>query len=390
MSKVVYLIDRSRVETREACPRKRFLNYDYAGTGLEPEEQALPLLSGIAMHTAFARLLAGQDLEQVLTDILRDYRKEIEERGLQNLDVTEDIIQQQSALLEGMLRLWARVRMPAILRDYEVISIEQAWRWELAPGLFQSFRFDVLLRRRDDGVIFIMDFKTVKYPSEVWFEKFEHNLQTCLYLQAVKERMAQLTGNADDILGGILYEGLVKGAFKKDTAQKSPWYGQRLQQSPYTLAYKLDGDQGVCVYQSDYTSKKGYRKVKTFEEMPMKNWVDHLFYNEQATVNELFIVVPDICPPAYELERVKAQVIREELQYHKQLDTYREMDPTGRFADDYLDLFAPLRTNQCYQYGADHKCPFLTVCFNRGATPLEDGGFIPRKPHHDTDLTMVA
>ena len=391
---MIHLIDRSRVDTREACPRKRFLNYDYPvngqPTGLQPEKPSLPLISGIAIHAAHARLLLGEPLEEVLTSTLGQYREELTTHGLAGLDVTQDVVLQQSMLLEGMLRLWALRRLPVLLRDFRVVSVEQGWRYELAPGLQQTLRLDALLQRYDDGLYFVKDFKTVKYPSEVWAAKFEHNLQTCLYVQAVKDRLPGLTGDPAAQFGGILYEGLVKGAFKTDTAKSSPWYGQRIQHSPYTLAYALTGEDGLTVYQTAYTSKKGWRKVRPYDHMSMKDWVEnHLQWDEQ-TCQELFIDVPDICPPTYELERAKRQVVREELQYLKQRDTFLEMSPDASGAEEYLDLFAPLRTDTCSKYGQEYACPFMSVCFNQGARPLEDGGFVPRVPHHDTDLKVIA
>lgn len=384
MSKIIYLIDRSRVETRENCPRKRYLQYDYDGTGLEPEAGSLPLLSGIAIHAAHARILAGQDIEAVIHDIIAGYKKELAERGLLQLEATDDLIKDQSALLEGMLRMWALVRMPRILQDFDVESIEEAHDWELAPGLVQRMRKDAILRRKDDGLRFILDYKTVKAPTEVWFEKFEHNRQTCDYILSEKER----TGEP---VGGILYEGLVKGAYRKDTAQSSPFYGRRIQHSPYTIAYRIRSN-GLELYQTDYTSKKGWEKVRTFEQMPMKEWVEKYLRFERETVNNLFIAVPDICPPDYELQRMRDQKVREELEYFERLERFNRIEGglSDNAREELADTLFPYRTEHCFKYGEEHKCAFLSVCFNRGARPLEDGGFVRRVPHHDTDLKMTT
>lgn len=387
MNKIIHLIDRSRVVAREECPRLRFYSYDYSGTGLESDQQSLPLLSGIAIHSAHARLLAGQPLDAVVESVISDYVKAIEARGLLGLDVTKDIIKEQSALLEGMLRVWAITRMPMILEEYDVVSIEERWDWELAPGLVERMRMDVILRRKDDGLLFILDFKTVSYPSDIWFEKFEHDHQTCLYIQALKERM-------NEPVGGILYEGLVKGQFRKDTAKASPWYGQKIQQSPYTLAYKLDGQAGEHFYQTEYTNKKGYHKVKTFEEMSMKDWVNVWMIpggNGMTPVNELIIAVPPISPPDYELLRMKDQVIREELEYFEKLGRYRDIQDDAT-AEAFLDIVAPMRVSRCFKYGIDNRCQFAQgICFNRGAEPLSpDSGYRRREPHHDTDMEMIA
>jgi hypothetical protein len=395
VSNIIHLIDRSRVEAREDCPMLRFLNYDFEETGIEAESQSLPLLSGIAIHAAHARLLAGGDLDTVVSEVIRDYIDEIKLRGLYGLDVTNDIIREQSSLLEGMLRVWAVERMPRILEEYEVVSIEQTFDWALAPGLVQRLRMDAILRRRDDGLLHILDYKTMKYPSEMFFEQKEHDLQTCLYLQALKER-------SGEFVGGMLYEGLIKGRFAKDSAKASPFYGQKIQQSPYTIAYKLNGvTPSESVYQTNYTPKKGYHKVRTFDEMPMKRWVEeHMLHPGMDDVqpNELFVSIPAIAPPPSELEEVKAQVIFEETKYHDDLSLYRSLKKDADAGDiiaagmaaQVLRRMAPKRRGRCFKYGQDNKCVFTDVCFNQGAMPLEEGGFRRRRPHHDTDLEMVA
>lgn len=390
MSKIIHLIDRSRVEAREDCPRLRYLGYDFDDDGLEPDEQALPLLSGIAIHAAHARLLAGEQLDSVVTTVVADYVAEIKLRGLFGLDVTKDLIREQSALLEGMLRVWAIVRMPQILAEYEVESIEQTWDWELSPGLVQRIRMDAILKRRDDGLRHILDYKSMKYPSEIFMEQKEHDLQTCLYIQALKE-------HTNEPVGGILYEGLIKGAFRKDTAFKSPFFGQKMQHSPYTVAYRLLGETpSETFYQSAYTPKKGYEKIKTFDEMTMKEWVEKLRFEEQGQVaRDQFVVIPVILPPSHELEAVKAQVAFEEIKYHDDLAKYHELMARGTVtaataAEEVLARMAPKRTGRCFKYGADNRCKFLGICFNQGASPLDEGGYRKRKPHHDTDMRMVA
>lgn len=364
----------------------RFLGYDFGAeddptpTGIAPEAAVLPLLSGTVIHAAHARLLAGQPLELVMRETIDGYRHEIVKAGLFGIAVTTDLINEQAALLEGMLRTWAITRMPRILEEYEVVSIEEKWDWELAPGLVERIRMDVIVRRRDDGLLHIWDFKTLNYPSEMWMEKFEHDHQTLLYVEALKERM-------NEPVGGIIYEGLVKGLFRKETAFRSKWFGLKVQHSPYTFAYALRGD-GLSVYQTEYTSKKGYEKVRPYDEMPMKDWVEDWLIPEGKT-NELFIVLPVIDPPAYELLRMKEQVIREELAYKDLVQRWRAM-PDGPDRDKFLDVAAPMRVSRCFKFGQDNRCAFTWICFNQGAQPLDGGGYVKRVPHHDTDLEIAA
>lgn len=387
--RIIHLIDRSRVVAREECVRLRYLSYDYAGTGLDTEAGSLPLINGIAIHAAHARLLGGMTIEEVIATFKTEYTAEVTKRGLVGVECVQEVMREQLALLEGMLRMWAHIRLPMLLAEYDVVSIEKAMDWELAPGLVMRMRFDAVLRRKDDGMLFILDYKTVGYPSEVWESKFDHDMQTCLYLLALKEK-------SGEAVGGMLYEGLVKGQFKKETAKSSPFTGQKIQMSPYTLCYALKDDVGA-IYQVEYTPRKGWKKVHSYDEMPIATWVDdYLLPEVNAGRLHLFIVVPPVCPPDYELARVKAQVVREELAYLDGVASYRDVlaleeaiGAPGSLAEDTLNIVAPLRTGRCWKYGLDYKCKFIDICFNEGADPLADG-YIPRKPHHDTDLEMVA
>ncbi len=388
MSAILHLIDRSRVVAREECPRLRYLNYDFNESGLESEKGALPLLSGIAIHTAHARLLAGQPLEVVVAEVVACYVEDIKRRGLFGLEVTKALIAEQAALLEGMLRVWYAKRMPMILEEYDIVSIEETWDWELSPGLVQRMRMDVILRRKDDGLLFILDYKTMAYASDGVMEKHEHSHQTCLYLQALKEHF-------NEPVGGILYEGLIKGKFALDMAKASPFYKTKVQQGPYTMAWGLKGDIGT-VLQTEYTPKKGWEKMRPYEVMPVKDWAQVLIEGGQGilSTNELFIPMPPISPPSEELLRMKRKVVREEEQYHAQLAAYKGLLASGDpAAVDYLDLFAPTREERCFKFGLDNRCQFsgpTGICFNQGMEPLAaDSGYLPRTAHHDRQLEFV-
>lgn len=392
MGRLIY-IDRTRVAVRQECPRKRFLSFDYLPeellnapideAGIVRSLQSLPLLNGITIHAAHARLLAGWDIDRVVQEAHTEYTTEVNAKGVFGEADVAGLIREQLAMLEGMVRMWARWRLPVILRDYELAdfgsgpAIEQAWEWELAAGLRQRIRMDAILRRRDDGLLHILDYKSCGNASEAWRDKFEHDLQTELYVQALKER----TGEP---VGGMLYEGLIKGYYRKDTAKSSAFFGQRIQSSPYCYAYLLEGEEGQ-VWSADYTNKKGFRKVRITDHMTTKQWCEEqLQYMVQPS--DLFVVAPPICPPPFELERIKKQVVNQELKYHADLAEYRRLLREGfeHEAQELLDIFAWQNGDACYRYGPDHGCPFVNgVCWVQGARPLEDGGFEKRTPHHE-------
>lgn len=390
MSKVIYLTDRTRIVTREECERKRYLNFDMdvegIPLGIQRRSASLPLLNGTEIHEAHAKVLAGQDLDSVVAEMRKRYRDAVELKGIYVSDDVDHMVREQMAMLEALLRAFTRLVLPRILAEYDVVNIEQSHDWELAPGLVQKLRFDSIVRRRNDGMLAILDWKSMKSISEVWEQKLERSRQTALYTQAAEE----LYGEPVE----MMYVGMVKGEWAKDTAKSSPWYGQKIQRTPFLYAYTLDHES----YTTAYTNRKGFHKIRTYEEMPIAKWVEYLFKHEPEVVNEQFTVIPGFAPTLRERRRVKELVIREELKFHNDIELYKELkakaDASGdsillQQAEDFLDFVAaPLREENCFKYGKDSRCPFYGLCFNEGAMEhvMVDGEFEAREPHHETTV----
>lgn len=385
----VYETDRSRIDTREECERKRYLNYDFdidgEMKGVQRREQSLPLLNGTEIHEAHARVLAGQDLEEVVVDLRKRYRAEVRKRGVYNESDQEALIREQTLLLEAMLRAFVAIWMPRILEEFDIIGIERPLVWELAPGLVQRLRFDVTARRKEDGQLVIIDFKSMDYLGDVWAKKLERSRQTALYIEAAEALYGEPVEMA--------YLGMLKGQWRKDTAHSSPWYGQKIQSSPYLYAYALKGDVGA-VYQTAYTNKKGYRKVRTSEEMTIKEWVQHLLDFEPQLINDLFVWNPPFAPTLEERKRVIGLIVKEELEYVHNIRLYHTLKKMGEQngdqaaidkAEEFLDLeAAPKRESTCFKYGENSQCPFYSICFTQGAMNyiLDGDEYEVRIPHH--------
>ena len=239
--------DRSRIETHQRCPRSRYLGYQEGGRGITPLKTPLPLAVGGAVHKGFEVLLsvvmaglppdedaavvaaltelglrrgAGLELDiselaaqgtsgQLLTLSLADQlAKMATDLGLPIDDPTLDQLTssrrsgaeqfeeylwlEQCALVEGMVRAWARRRMPALLEEFEVLEVEREGMWELAswkPGwpmapqdehdislMFMS-RPDALLLSRRDHSLYILSFKTAAQWDVRKGRAAEHDLQ---------------------------------------------------------------------------------------------------------------------------------------------------------------------------------------------------------------------
>jgi hypothetical protein len=391
--KTIYLTDRSRIVTREECERKRYINYDWDvyGTdtlGIQRKELALPLLNGDELHIAHARVLGGQPVDQVVKDIITSYSERVSKHGVYGEANPAHLIKEQSHMLAAMLIAFTYVWLPRILEDYDVVSIEKPQRWEMHPGLTMSLRLDVMLRRKEDGQLVILDYKSMPYISDGWGPRVERSRQTSLYVLAAQDIYQEPVE--------IAYLGTVKGTWRKDTAASSPFHDTKIQATPYLYAYALRGAAGT-VYQTAYTSKKGFQKFRTYEEMPIAEWMEHLWLHERDVMNAQFVFNPPFAQTPADMARIHKLVVHEELEYVANIERYHAMRDealkTGNEtllakATEFLDyIAAPRRDEVCFKYGQDSKCSFYDgICNNEGGMErvLEDNQYEPREPHHTT------
>ncbi len=382
---------RSAIVDREDCDRMRLLGTELDGTGYQPKSSSVAVLSGIHIHEGFAHLLTPDvdhysetRLDEAVEIMLDGYTKAFEEHGVrqgEGEDV-ERILREQRFMLEVSLRGWRKVRMATLLADYRVVSVERAWRWELAPGIVLPFRMDAILRRNDDDLLHVVDFKGTSTGDDTWNAQHEDSRQTILYLTALEE----YTG---EHVGGILYEGIVRGQFKKDTAQKSPFFGQRIQQTPMVYGYRLLGQDGVNAWRPDYTALKGWVKTPAWEEHTSAEWVEYLA--SVGTLQKLFAAGTPVNPPPAFRQSIRRQIAHKERDFFIGLARFNELralhgSDEHPDVQEHLEIWAPQNTGRCNKYGADHKCPFRAgaLCFLSNATEIlpEEAGFMPRIPHH--------
>jgi len=186
--------DRSRVESHQRCNRLRFLEYHEAQTGIVPAKKPLPLAVGGSVHKGLETLLRESSTRAIaeiaqwlpfvedsaVSDALADFATH---RSALALDTTEEaslaaaispsaagfdaqltatalelgmdpgdpalgellqrqrnsatefdawLYAEQSALVEGLVRAYARRRLRPLLEEFEVLEVEREGDWELA------------------------------------------------------------------------------------------------------------------------------------------------------------------------------------------------------------------------------------------------------------------
>ena len=367
-------LDRSRIKDRQGCPTYRYLHYDKKlpdnpeASGLQKPIPARHFGVGLVVHKGLEILLKTGDIGKATGE-------EVDALLFEYFPYDNDR-KEAEYLCKGLIYGWYRERYPAIMRDYHILETEKTYQWQIAEDAqylyYYNFRVDALLERKDDARITILDFKTSKKCDDEWARMFEHDLQPILYTTAI-----------DELLGvdclGMLFEGLVKGETRIDTAKSSPFHGQWIQYSPLCYGYKTDNG-----YQLDYL--KGAEKIRVSDHFSVEEWYDHFVIPQLNT--SLFVHVPPIKPTPIVAQNIIQSIIFAETTYHSTLSRINQI------ASDYPTLLPYIEareieknTSHCWKYGKEYQCQFYDICWTQGVSedPLSHG-YIPRVHNHAEEV----
>lgn len=364
-------ISRTDIGKRRRCEMQRFLARHWADRGIQAKGHALPLIVGQTIHTALARIWLQQDATPLLS-----IRKAVEQHSEELLSavtaLTPDtvaqtwIIQEQIWLISCLVMAWVTHRYPLLRAEYVVVSVEEETECVLTPRLTIPLRMDAILRRRTDGMLFILDYKTSGWVGEGWADEHENSLQTVVYTYA-------LAHNTQEPVGGMIYEPLLKG--KRELMASGPWREWPTQNSP--LCYHWKGPTGERVWK--WTNRKGFTKVAAWEEF--------------ATVDEFLQTVPEdvlmkvvgtttafMPDPVSAARQLQSIAFREE-EFLTRVDVAKTLPPEQRA--EILTVLFEQNHDMCRSFGG-RKCEFYDLCHSSYGLydPMGTGLYETRVDHH--------
>jgi hypothetical protein len=442
--------DRTRIIAYQECPRRRYYHSHFptqnGNIGIAPVKLYIPFATGSFTHHGLALLLSGMDVDEAVQQSIQSYREAVAKKGIQ-LELGESessVAEEQIALVEGMLRAYAIIKLPEILNEYEVMEVEFEDVWDFAKvdvtgtdaaGEFidparQTIRLmaraDALLREKNSGDLYIQSFKTAAHYDRRAASEAEHDVQGLSEAAATEIRLVKWwqhfhNGNdSEDLLGcnilmedylkrcdappriaGIRMEYLLKGR-RMEYPEDSGIY---VQYSPLIRGYMKEGITGPEFgwkreWKDDSGAKRrlDYRTWKAFNawEQPggVKAWIDLLATGSVQPDAGECLPAQFVTPIPYmrqedDLRDWYEQTVVQETGIARGLMFVEDARKEGQAAfRSALNTFFPQHRRSC---DWPTKCAFVDICYgtNVKQDPIASGLYAPREPHHRPELELV-
>lgn len=289
------LIDRSRVNLRQACPFKRWLQYHAGpeGRGLVPARQNEDLLLGSAVHAGLEHMLSLEGEVERASEIaynhfVREARKGIEVGGMlaEALpEVAEELVEEQAWLAYGLVWGFGKRKLERLLEEYEVLAVEPEVNWQLGevwnPGsplisVVMMSRPDAILRHRTLDRLWTVSWKTLKEFRADTLEKLRCDTQTLTEGMAAYHRYGEEPA------------GTYYGHFVKSRKDKDKDLGVSRYKSPIVRPYFKDSGIGAPTadnfrvawdwFDGEKTRRlgTGWNRVNAWQVMDMPEWLEML------------------------------------------------------------------------------------------------------------------
>lgn len=366
------------------CLRRRWHGYEADnGTptrGWERRKLAIPLATGTHTHKGVEALWGGSTPAEAAAWARKSYLTEVAERGLEAEVTDADTSRtaaEQAALIEAFTYAWARVRLPELSKEYDLVGAEREMTVSLSDDVMLQARADAILRRRSDQRIFIYNPKTVSDAGERWYRGWETDIQIMTEMLAAEATLGEP-------VHGVLIEGFIKGKRHKEEDTEGNVIGYR-QGSPLIYGYRTEANPPFQreLYDWEYTRKKGWFRFPVWEHSfegatttPIEWWVNWL--PEQVVRDQLAIV-----PPIWRDQAVTESAVRQIVAMERRIRQAREAISNAPLTDvpALLDEHFPMNSHSCIWPSV---CPMYAACWEAGVADdmAGSGLYQPRVSHH--------
>lgn len=350
------------------CEWRRLLGYHAFGTGLSPATVSQPLATGVYTHGALEALLKStavtkEEVQQVIEPVLAAYREYA--KG------TELPIDEQCALIEGLTHAYARIVLPWLRENFDILSSEEEGILGL-DKLEWMFRPDFVTRHKGTGVIAAHDFKT----SSSWSEardvgEYQDSVQMMMNAHGVAKQLAEPVPY-------YYIHVLLKGNDYAQSPLIYPYFrmgNPPIQPHDYKAYYKFQRADGSTGYLG-----RTYSRTPIWVSRPVRDWVWEM---DAVDCAKSIILIGPYGVNERKVERfITGMEGYEENWKHRLVGVDWDQWANPGFQQQLDRTFH--RTYKCYTYGS--RCAFYRLCHQHSGweDPLQNG-YETRTPHHTTE-----
>lgn len=377
----------------------RYLKYHSAnGYGMVRKAASYPLATGVFTHQALAGImlsaklnkqLPGKDEVQALVaKAISDYALLAQARGFTEATgsvETETLFKEQSCLVAGLVWGWYRTVLPGVLEEYEIIEVEEESELDLGAGVWKMVRADWVGRRRADGKLGNIDFKTAAIVNDAFVEGFKHSPQMALTTKALEVKYGEPVTH-------YMIHALVKGTRRGEYNRATGDYdGPKTQASLLCYLYErpanpplqpVDHQPKWRFLGSDgrkHTLGSSYNKRPVWEVMDPRDWVYAL---PEPVLWEIFPSIGPYQRQTWMIEPYAEEVRAEELRWVARLHKIYESNDDPAIIRQEIP-----RSWDCHRY--NRPCELMSVCYGEEQDPLGSGKYTLRRPHHQPEIDQM-
>lgn len=395
--KLPRFIYKTLIESFDKCGRYGYLKYFFMGHGVESDRQSPERAVGTSCHRGVEVLFLEHkhgngyiDAAVAAAHAKFDFETEGMFVGMATDDATH-LIREFKSVIEGALRLWAVVRLPKLLAEYEVIDAEVKMYTPISPELTLMAKPDGILRSRFDGRLYDFSLKTEKSHGRI------KHPTAMIDIGGLTEVITVATTAGDGKIsnvGGVLMEYIVVG----EVSRKEPIIWHPAHRGWYRLVDPNDLNSAIeyawkweCANPNydpmgPVSSQKNPQNVslkkkdgwERFEARDYPGgiaaWVrdlaDRKFYPYHIDPAAELLHAPAMYKrTAGQVESFITQVTAEHHEINRQL----ELVEAGALPLDRAVAFRQ-RFGNCLRYGEDYRCEMWNICHEGlGTDPLSNG-----------------
>lgn len=410
-------VDRSRYLDGQNCQRLRALTYETSNgpgqpRGWVPSKRRHYYEVGTTLHEALEKVIQGAD-PVVEAERIWSFTENPEslDWGQGESSLPPDLKAREAATwIEAAMWCFVIERLPYLKREFEVVAVERELEMPLGelPCNARHFEYglsnvalpeivycipedaytsspdgelrrcplcagtgkrqviwlsrpDLILRRRSDRSLFVMDFKSSGFKEDAASIDLtlQHKVLVYAQIAAVEHAMGEP-------VTGYLYEGFYKGQNREDKR-----LGFKRRYSPLAWAYCSPSD-GLSRASIDAENWRlgTARLLKDLPGWSIRDYVTEVLTEEQRQ-GQLMYSAESIGANPAQVERWKKQVLAEEAKWQAWQSAGADLDAL------------PQNDDHCMRYRGE-PCSYLSACWDEAVRvdPVGSGKFCARTPNH--------